>query len=200
MLAKTESFGAVYQSMCLTVCMQFAVVYISRAGNLLPGKRQKLWKEATEWFVIRLCIVDGHIACMKNQVDVVTFPHGGRSPGARWRCKVNCKNLIVKKLKCKSSIANTRLQKLDLQKLDCKKINLQNLIAKKSICKTWLQKLDCKKTQFAKTRLQTLHCNNLIMKKDREQKLDNNFENRCDCSRLIFVHNKPPSCRALWYL
>ena len=71
LLAKTESFGAVYQSMCLTVCMQFAVVYISRAGNLLPGKRQKLWKEATEWFFIRLCIVDGHIACMKNQVDVV---------------------------------------------------------------------------------------------------------------------------------
>ena len=177
---------------------------------MLPGKWQKLWKEATEWFVIRLCIVDGHIACMKNQVDVVTFPHGGQSP---CRCSMTMQNQLQKPdcKKKKNSIANTWLQKLDLQK----KINLQKLDCKKNrFAKTWLQKLDCKnliaktrlqknsihKTQFAKTRLQTLHCKDLIMKKDQAQKLDNNFKNRCDCSRLIFVHNKPPSYSALWYL
>ena len=70
-----------------------------------------------------------------------------------------------------------------LQKLDCKKLDCKNSIAKNSIVKTQVQKnLIAKK----------LDRKNSIMKQDRLQKHDNKFENRCDCSRSIFVHNKPP--------
>ena len=95
-----------------------------------------------------------------------------------------------------------QLQKLDCNKLDCKnsiakKLDNAKLNGKKSIAKTRLQKLDCNnstaKNSIAKTQVQKNSiAKNSIMKQDRLQKLDNKFKNRCDCSRSIFVHNKPP--------